>query len=671
MTTQTIEALYQNALLADAAYVNWARSENENEATDEGNENFRIRITGELEARGFTNVQADAFFVRYKVLSVSEDSSSGFSATLFFDSTLNKQALGIRGTETSQGGADFFEDLRLILFPGGVASTQFEDLKEFIASSNIQGSINVAGHSLGGHLTTLLTLALESTELDPRLEGIEVNQGYSYNGLGFGTSFLGAGIVELFDRLIPGEFNINNDRLTNIFSTAGLEFAAGLGITVGGIVPIFTENQDSAFGAIENHFIRYLTDSLSVYRILDRIQPIQTESDFMKVHEILDGTSANPTETLQTIINDVGKLFNIDAGLRDTEMTDEFLMTLDGVIQGFPAGTQFQFNKLVDMNTRIGDVNTIFAQAFEDSTLGMAYRYALQELDPFVIEVQNASGVFDEAATASLYAVHNPGNRLALENFSNEYLDDRSQLLFEKLRLGLNDPDPEIDGSFRTLTNLNERRIYEDRETNLTIDLFPRSAISGDGIPNLARLSPGYFIFGSDENEQAAAALTGGEENDHLYGGGGNDDLIGDTGADILEGNSGDDTLFGGKEDKTDDDAPDVLRGGAGVDTYYVGKGDKVEDDAEGEGIIKYQNSDNNEVTVSGRSYVLKQENIYESNEANPVDRLKIAFDSASNTLTVLGETSFTILNFQSGQFNINADRGKNQIDGLKWRSAA
>lgn len=81
----------------------------------------------------------------------------------------------------------------------------------------------------------------------------------------------------------------------------------------------------------------------------------------------------------------------------------------------------------------------------------------------------------------------------------------------------------------------------------------------------------------------------------------------------------------------------------------------------DGDGIIKYMDG-NNEVTVSGRTFKLKQDNIYESTETNPADRLQVQLDANTNTLNVLGLTYFKINNFQSGHFNITLDNVPEEI---------
>lgn len=692
--TKSMEALYQNALLSDAVYLDWVRL-----SSDENNDAYKQRMARLLvRERNFTEKQAEVFVDRYQVISNKPNTPTGFSATLFLDTkgtedeSDDEEVLAIRGTESS---LDFFEDAYLALGPRGKASRQFEDLKDFIQGLKDQGhlqkSFTVSGHSLGGHLTTMLTLAAEDSDNnDPRLAGINIDHAYTYNGAGLGTFIFGAGLVQLFENLLPGvDFNQPHDKITNLFSTAGIELVSNVGITFGETIPVFTENQGELFDAIGNHYIRFLNDSLSVYRILDQLEPIETQSDFERVHNILAGASNQPTESLNNVLESVGRLFGIDADYHDLEQTDAFFDGLEDVLNDrFPDQT-FNLLKLVDENSKATQVGSIFSLALSnESARGIAYRYALEELNPFVLQVNNPSGGADEAATEALYAPHNQGDRLALDNFSTEYLEDRARLLFEKLRLGIKDIGSDSQDFIRTggdgqLIEFAGKLIrITDVASNLKVELDPTfdfvSRTQGNDIPDAIlrqNQTPHQIIF----HDESGTTLTGGEAADHIYGNGGDDTIDGNDGGDHIEGNLGNDTLIGGRGADTliggegndilyggikagaenhDDNQPDTLDGGAGLDTYHVGQGD-VTKDSDGRGIIHYRDADNSGVTVSNRTYTFKEDNIYESDDD---DRIRVQFNPLRNILEVQGAITFTIENFQDGDFNITLDGEPEEI---------
>jgi len=230
--SESIELLYQNSLLADAAYLNWEREEGEND------EQFKARLRDLLTKstdpddnhRAFTFEQAQIFVNRYTVIRQFNDESTGFAATLFFDEETGKQVLAIRGTEFST--EDYATDILVGLL--GVATDQFNSLKHFIAELQSDPAITldnltVTGHSLGGHLATLLTL-------DEALGGL-VEQAYTYNGAGLsvvpvpvlGTLVLPA-LIDFFG-LDTG--NAATNKITNLFSTAGIEIVSAFGQTFG------------------------------------------------------------------------------------------------------------------------------------------------------------------------------------------------------------------------------------------------------------------------------------------------------------------------------------------------------------------------------------------------------------------------------------------------------
>lgn len=112
--TVSIEELYQQALLADAAYVDGSLSE------------IQRRILLESE-RKFTPTQADNFLAKYDVVASFRGRESGLDATIYVNPE-GKQFLAVRGTEPTSPsdlleigpGVDFLTYSRATKSDGGV-----------------------------------------------------------------------------------------------------------------------------------------------------------------------------------------------------------------------------------------------------------------------------------------------------------------------------------------------------------------------------------------------------------------------------------------------------------------------------------------------------------------------------------------------------------------------
>ena len=132
----------------------------------------------------FTPTQAKRFFERYDLLIHQPNTESGFSATLFQHQESNKYTLAIRGTEIklSQAWQDIITtDGSLLL--SSTPLEQYNDMLRFYNQCKTKypamtesKSLNIAGHSLGGALTQMLTLSL----CDDTNEA-NINEVYTFN----------------------------------------------------------------------------------------------------------------------------------------------------------------------------------------------------------------------------------------------------------------------------------------------------------------------------------------------------------------------------------------------------------------------------------------------------------------------------------------------------------
>ena len=145
-------------------------------------------------------------------------------------------------------------------------------------------------------------------------------------------------------------------------------------------------------------------------------------------------------------------------------------------------------------------------QIVENAKTDIAWRYALQQLNPFIIpdiayDQHNADGSLDMYDLTTGQGV-----------ITEQWLADRAQfIVFVAKALDTLIPNLLLSWSY-----------YEDRASNTTI-----------GIP----IGTDKYIFGGNGID----AIEGGLRTDHLYGEAGNDTLTGNGGNDYLEGGAGDD----------------------------------------------------------------------------------------------------------------------------------
>ncbi|MFM9886071.1 MAG: calcium-binding protein, partial [Burkholderiales bacterium] len=212
--------------------------------------------------------------------------------------------------------------------------------------------------------------------------------------------------------------------------------------------------------------------------------------------------------------------------------------------------------------------------AKEEGATGIAYRYALRELNPFVVLDLNSTGLYGQFS-GELDPYDPVSNKQGL---TETYLEDRAAFLERKLYIAtLNrnafyaDPTSAEKDTYKNAPD--ERgRGYQEEAKDFT-DLSSKFTASG-GSPN--QDSERHFIFGGDGDD----SIDGAGLDDHLYGGRGQDLLIGLAGNDYLQGDAGDDVLVGGAGDDTliggaGDDK--LLDGGLGNDTYIWNAGDGVD----------------------------------------------------------------------------------------------
>jgi Ca2+-binding RTX toxin-like protein len=515
---------------------------------------------------GFSQSMADVFALRYTVL--DQRSVGGFSATLFFDHDTQQKVIAIRGTNDF---LDVLSDLSILFGTGGRFDSQYDALKQYYADlTNLIGlnllqageQFSVTGHSLGGYLAQTFTA-------DPAYSG-NVLHAYTYNAPGYNGIW--AEIAELVG-FSPA--STSDAQITNLFAENGLSATSGLGTLVGAVQSLFIEEGS----ATHNHSIVTLVDSLALYNLFGTIDP---EIDISRLTGMLNAAGTTGGSSLEQTVYALCSVFQtppnsltLDTPLEADDRDAYYLNieTLNAFLSGVPTGT-FTVESLVGQPA--GTVAALAEQPPERLN-PLAYRYAVTQLNPFVIHGAD-------------YDWHNTNGELELFNkatgtgtLTTEYLSDRAQFLAEKIAINLKD------------------------ETTSDGTIYFYDVASGYEIgTNSVFATDQRFLFGSDNDD---LPLLGASDADHLYGGGGNDFLDGQDGRDYLEGNAGNDELRGGTGrdillgqqgndilDGGDDEDrltggldTDELRGGAGRDVYYVrsGFGQETITDSDGRGLIQ------------------------------------------------------------------------------------
>ncbi len=284
-------------------------------------------------------------------------------------------------------------------------------------------------------------------------------------------------------------------------------------------------------------------------------------------------------------------------------------------------------------NLALVSQSEMYSKAQSSTPEGLAYRYALRELNPFAI-------------VGADYTRHNESHSLDLYNsgtgegtWTLVALSDRAELLAKKLDLALSDG---------ALSNEALSTHYADYRTGFdsgNVSSATNGIIFGDD--RVGDVIAGYdgddHLYGGDgadtiEGQAGNDYIEGNAGNDVLLSGGiGNDILLGQQGIDVLDGGDGNDTLDGGLDD-------DTLRGGAGVDRYYyrTNQGQDVIDDADRNGSIRFDN----QVLQGGIHQAGAPANTYTSADG------QFTYVANNNNLIVNG--GLTIQNFVDGDLGIH-----------------
>lgn len=226
-------------------------------------------------------------------------------------------------------------------------------------------------------------------------------------------------------------------------------------------------------------------------------------------------------------------------------LSNLFFGTNDQLSDTLPAGYNPDDKFVIDVNC---GAEKLFAMAKNN----LAYRYAIINLNPFVI-------------TNYDYSRFSSNPKYNYDNYSEQYWKDRAEMTWWNTQFYLQGNDVGRDLN----TDMIEGNVdFVDLNTPIAGSDSLQLSIDGKGISEFDH----KIIFGSDN----ADTLLGSGDSDRLYGAAGDDILVGGEGEDYLEGGEGDDILYGGNKDNTSDGEADILYGGNGFNRYFVDEYDTI-----------------------------------------------------------------------------------------------
>ncbi|MBI2314196.1 MAG: hypothetical protein HYU77_17055, partial [Betaproteobacteria bacterium] len=463
--------------------------------------------------------QAIRFSLGWRVLDSFAD-SSGAAATLFEEVATGKKYLAIRGTELAAD--DLLAGGLLALGLPASLNPQFAALKTKIDAwlsdpTMLQDqSFTVAGHSLGGYLAAAVK----------QQYGAPVTDAYLFNAPGVGGPL--GNLADAFMSL----FGFSGEPAANIWNVRGSEgfpVIAGLGYQLG--TSIFIQTEAAPGAGLANHSIVRLTDALAIQSVFAQLAPALTQD---QLNALVDASGATTVQTFESALDALRVIVSgspvapTPAEDRETLYTHLYALAESTALRNLAGTPGTQLTVLAGMSAA-----DMVAAASADGDAGLAARYALRALNPFVLVGPDYSA-FNVNGALDLF-----GPATGAGEFTEPYLADRAAFLERKLWFSTVDKAPVNPNVTQDPNNHpfeNEATYFEDVGTGYRIAQGPITAATR------------RYFFGATGTD----SYVGSGVEDHLYGRAGTDFMTGATGGDYLEGGAGFDAYQFAMGDGTD-----------------------------------------------------------------------------------------------------------------------
>lgn len=374
-------------------------------------------------------------------------------------------------------------------------------------------------------------------------------------------------------------------RITQLYGRAehnDVELVANSGFH-GPAQRLFIEDQPNVSGTLgypeawefggygSTHSITLLGDSLAVMRLFTRLDPTISPDVLRQIFAAASNESATgfilsdgiaESDSLERIVRSLGRLYRVDletmtpvgsdGGFADFTQRGIFhrnLMLLESAI-----GTPENFEVISIASMPAAD---LLALANEQTDRGLATRYALSALDPFIVIGPDYEALHNSAGALDLW---NPVSREGA--LTTDWLNDRIAFATWK-NLASRD-----DITAPTIQN-GARARFIDSETDVDLLVLEPNDDANEMPLSIVR----QFVFGGERSDSLAGGLT----DDRIFGGAGTDYLSGGRGNDRLEGGLGLDVYAYGVLDSLLVDIDD------GVDRIL---------DVDGKGVLRFTSQD-------------------------------------------------------------------------------